>query len=329
MKKSSLRTVKEKNRRLILRALLTEGGLSRIELAKQTGLSPSTITALVGELLAEGIVQENGLRAATAGRSRAGLTICPDYGRVVVPDHGGDGNELLTSISDAIFQGFSMEELHAGKMKSIGLLFQDDTEISEFRVMYSTGYTAATISLREALFTQFKVPIMEEYSRVYTVSRALAEAGKSVGSNYAHIDLGDRAVVQIVQKEQPVALRSEGQADITGLLLPEGGSLLELAQNFEAAPPAQQAAALKNTQSPVSCFTVRLSNVARMLCSLFVIEKLYLSGPAAASPAFMRGVVQKLKSPEMRPVVLNPDPVHTPAFMATDLRQSLLCSTDA
>mgnify|MGYP000783048479 FL=1 len=106
-------------------------------------------------------------------------------------------------------------------------------------------------------------------------------------------------------------------------------SLLELAQNFEAAPPAQQAAALKSEQSPVSCFTVRLSNVARMLCSLFVIEKLYLSGPAAASPAFMRGVVQKLKSPEMRPVVLNPDPVHTPAFMATDLRQSLLCSMDA
>ena len=140
---------------------------------------------------------------------------------------------------------------------------------------------------------------------------------------------GDRAVVQIVQKEQPVSLRSDGQADITGLLLPGGGSLLELAQNFEAASPAQQAAALKNTQSPVSCFTVRLSNVARMLCSLFVIEKLYLSGPAAASPAFMRGVVQKLKSPEVRPVVLNPDPAHTPAFMATDLRQSLLCSTDA
>ena len=232
MKKSSLRTVKEKNRRLILRALLTEGGLSRIELAKQTGLSPSTITALVGELLAEGVVQESGLRAATAGRSRAGLTICPDYGMVVVvdigrshavlylydmalqcvfrtvlPDHGGDGNELLTSISDAIFQGFSMEELHAGKMKSIGLLFQDDTEISEFRVMYSTGYTAATISLREALFTQFKVPIVEEYSRVYTVSRALAEAGKSVGSNYAHIDLGDRAVVQLFENSAGINLR--------------------------------------------------------------------------------------------------------------------------
>ncbi len=80
----------------------------------------------------------------------------------------------------------------------------------------------------------------------------------------------------------------------------------------------------------MSCFTVRLSNVARLLCSLFVIEKLYLSGPAAASPAFMRGGgAEAEKSPEMRPVVLNPDPVHTPAFMATDLRQSLLCSTDA
>ena len=349
-----MRSVKEKNRRLILRTLLAEGVLSRIELAKHTGLSPSTITALVGELLAEGIVQESGLRAATAGRSRSGLTICADYGRVVVvdigrshavlyiydmalqcvfrtvlPDHGGDGNELLTSISDAVFQGFSMDDLHAGKMKSIGLLFQDDTEISEFRVMYSTGYTAATISLREALFTQFKVPIMEEYSRVYTVSHALAEAGKSVGTNYAHIDLGDRAVVQIVQQNRPVALRDAGQADVTDLLLPGGSSLLELAQSFEAEPPAQQAAALCSTQSAISCFTVRLSSVAKMLCSLFVIEKLYLSGPAAASPAFMRGVSQKLKSPEVRPVVLNPDPVHTPAFMATDLRQNLLCSNDA
>lgn len=138
-----------------------------------------------------------------------------------LPDHGGDGNELLTSISDAVFQGFSMEELHAGKMKSIGSLFQDDTEISEFRVMYSTGYTAATISLREALFTQFKVPIVEEYSRVYTVSRALAEAGKSVGSNYAHIDLGDRAVVQIVQKEQPVSARRWTGRYYRSLLCPE------------------------------------------------------------------------------------------------------------
>ncbi len=354
MGKSSLRTVKEKNRRLILRTLLTEGGLSRIELAKQTGLSPGTITALVGELLAEGIVQESGQRAATAGRSRSGLTICPDYGRVVVvdigrshavlyiydmalqcvfrtalPDHGGDGNELLTSISEAIFQGFSMDDLHAGKMKSIGLLFQDDTEISEFRVMYSTGYTAATISLREALFTQFKVPIVEEYSRVYTVSHALAEAGRSVSSNYAHIDLGDRAVVRVVQQDQPVSLRENGQADITALLMPGGGSLLELAQNFETSSPIRQAAALQSAQSPVSCLTVRLSNVARMLCSLFVIEKLYLSGPAAASQAFMRGVVQKLKDPEVRPVVLNPDSTHTPAFMATDLRQNLLCSADA
>lgn len=215
MKKSSLRTVKEKNRRLILRALLTEGRA----LPDRTGKTDRAFSqhhhGAGGRAAGRGRCAGERPACRNGRRSRAGLTICPDYGRVVVvdigrshavlylydmalqcvfrtvlPDHGGDGNELLTSISDAIFQGFSMEELHAGKMKSIGLLFQDDTEISEFRVMYSTGYTAATISLREALFTQFKVPIVEEYSRVYTVSRALAEAGKSVGSNYAHIDLG-------------------------------------------------------------------------------------------------------------------------------------------
>lgn len=353
MAKSSLRTVKEKNRRLILQTLLTEKVLSRIELANQTGLSPSTITALVGELLTEGIVQESGLRAATAGRSRAGLTICADYGRMVVvdigrshaalyiydmalhcvfrtalPEHGGDGNELLTSISDAIFRGFSMDDLHAGKMKSIGLLFQDDTDISEFRVMYSTGYTAATISLREALFTQFKVPITEEYTRVYTVSHALAESGRAAGANYAHIEMGDRSVVQVVQQNQPVPLQDHGQADITALLMPNGGSLLELAEGFESQPAGRQESALQNAKSPVGCFTARLSSVTQVLCTLFCIEKLYFSGPATKNAAFMQGVTRKLKSRELCPVVLELDPARMPAFMATDLRQSLLCSAD-
>lgn len=164
MKKSSLRTVKEKNRRLILRHCSPRAGSPGSNWQNRQDFLPAPSRRWWESCWQRAFVQESGLRAATAGRSRAGLTICPDYGRVVVvdigrshavlylydmalqcvfrtvlPDHGGDGNELLTSISDAIFQGFSMEELHAGKMKSIGLLFQDDTEISEFRVMYSTG----------------------------------------------------------------------------------------------------------------------------------------------------------------------------------------------
>lgn len=354
MAKSSLRTVKKNNRRLILGTLLSEGVLSRIELAERTGLSPSTITALVGELVSEGIVQETGLRAATAGRSRAGLMVRADYGSVAVidvgrsravlyiynmglqctcrrelPQHSGDGNELLSLITDAIHEVYSAEELRSGRLMSIGLLFQDDTDISEFRVMYSTGYTAATISLSEALFTQFKVPVQEEYSRVYTVTHALEASGKPAGANYAHIDLSDRAIVRVVQQERPVMLREGGQVDITSLLMPDGDSILDLVQDYEASSPRQQAAAIQNEQSPIGGFILRLNNLAQMLCTLFIIDKIYLSGTATTNTAFVRGISRSIKIPDVCLTVLNPDPSRTPSFMATDLRQNLLCSADA
>ena len=46
---------------------------------------------------------------------------------------------------------------------------------SDFRVMYSTGISSASITLKDALVTQFRVPIEEEYSIAYTVTPALAE----------------------------------------------------------------------------------------------------------------------------------------------------------
>ena len=49
----------------VIRTILEKGELSRIELAHETQLSPSTVSALVGELLEEGILAESGQRAIT------------------------------------------------------------------------------------------------------------------------------------------------------------------------------------------------------------------------------------------------------------------------
>lgn len=88
------------------------------------------------------------------------------------------GNELLVAITAAVFELFDSASLHAGKVAGFGLLFQEDMKASEFNVMYSTGFSSASISLREALITQFRVPVTEEYSQVYTVSRALEQPGE-------------------------------------------------------------------------------------------------------------------------------------------------------
>lgn len=107
------------------------------------------------------------------------------------------GNELLVAITAAVFELFDSASLHAGKVAGFGLLFQEDMKASEFNVMYSTGFSSASISLREALITQFRVPVTEEYSQVYTVSRALEQRENVEAENTAHIAIGERVLASI------------------------------------------------------------------------------------------------------------------------------------
>ncbi|GAA4784748.1 ROK family transcriptional regulator [Microbacterium gilvum] len=53
------------NRALVLQTLFHEGAMSRADLARETGLTRVTTSDLVGELLADGIVVEQGVRAQT------------------------------------------------------------------------------------------------------------------------------------------------------------------------------------------------------------------------------------------------------------------------
>ena len=47
MKKTGLKEMKRRNREMLIRTILEKGELSRIELAHETQLSPSTVSALV------------------------------------------------------------------------------------------------------------------------------------------------------------------------------------------------------------------------------------------------------------------------------------------
>lgn len=91
---SNINLVKAHNQQAILLNLLYEGRLSRIQLAKITSLSTTTITNLVAELLEEGIVAEEGAQNYTGrrrvGRPRTGLRLVPDA-RFAIGVHIGIG----------------------------------------------------------------------------------------------------------------------------------------------------------------------------------------------------------------------------------------------
>jgi len=86
--KRTVRDLRRGNRASLLRHLYFEGPLSRQELGRDTGLSAGSISNVVGELIADGMVEEAGAVESDGGRPRILLQVAPGYGSVVGVDVG-------------------------------------------------------------------------------------------------------------------------------------------------------------------------------------------------------------------------------------------------
>ena len=92
----SLESLRERNRRRVLEALRTAGVTSRADLARRTGLSRTTVSSLVGDLVREGLVAERVERTGAPGSQggrppvlvsldrRAGAAVGIDFGKTHV-----------------------------------------------------------------------------------------------------------------------------------------------------------------------------------------------------------------------------------------------------
>jgi len=84
------RDLRRINRRTVVQALFTSEAATRLEVSQRSGLSAGTVTNVVSDLLAEGIVLEAGFTASEGGRRRAILTLNLDYGYVLGGGNWGD-----------------------------------------------------------------------------------------------------------------------------------------------------------------------------------------------------------------------------------------------
>lgn len=113
---SNINLVKTHNVQALLLTLLYEDNLSRIQLAKRTGLSNTTITNLIAELIEQGFVTEEECIQGdpqvirSVGRPRTGVCLNPDA-RYVIGIHIGVGifRIALTNLRDEIL--FNYQEL--------------------------------------------------------------------------------------------------------------------------------------------------------------------------------------------------------------------------
>ena len=245
MRKKDLHSLRKANRRLVL-GLLAEGApLSRAEIAERTGLSASTVSTIMSDLLAEGLVHDTGDTESTGGRGRRLLGINPACGVMAiaeiqrqrttvcfhdmglgrlgartleVPIKPGAGDRLLQAICECV-SAFAHCAPAPGGLAGIGLLFDDQAIASDVTVLYSTGFDEASISLRQALITRFKVPVVEESAQACS-ARELVAAHLDNSRSWAHIALGPRITLSLTTEEGPAPIGSRGLADLTEAVMP-------------------------------------------------------------------------------------------------------------
>ncbi|MFJ2603531.1 ROK family protein [Streptomyces sp. NPDC087425] len=97
---ANLLAVRSHNTALVLDLLRAAGtdGISRLELAERTGLTPQAVSKITARLREEGLAAEAGHRASTGGKPRTVLRLVPDAGHAVGVHL--DRDELRTVLAD-------------------------------------------------------------------------------------------------------------------------------------------------------------------------------------------------------------------------------------
>jgi hypothetical protein len=335
LNKVNLHDLRAHNRRLLIQAVVEGKKSSRITLAKDTGLSPSTVTTLVSELIHEGVLVESGVTISTAGRGRKELNINAAYGAIAVFEisrqrtglfifdmalekkeektiavHRLSGNTLFSEITSAVIDNFFHNKQY-GPLAGIGLLFQEDMIESDLTVMFSTSLSADNISLREALYTQFKVSVIGEYS----VNEILNHIAAPVtAKNSAHVTIANTILISIMIEGKPIKMTGGKSANITKLFAAFDNHLI---------PP--DTPDLPGGMS----LPARLADVLAFLCMLFPLDIIFVSRRTVKKSTFLfqvREALGRLLSPTPPPLVKLIEPPNSPLSekMAVRMRRLIL-----
>ncbi len=208
----SLEALRERNRALVLHALRRGGAVSRAELARRTGLSRSTISTVVADLVAAGVASEGGTTApegvgrpgvpvtlnAAAGAA-VGIDICGPAGRVVLADLGhailaedtfalSAGlplDAVLDAIAGAVASVLAVAGLPAHRLIGAGLAIPGPVDRATGRVgESSTIASLAGVALHDALSRRLGVPVHVEND---ANACAVAEAAWGAGAGAADV----------------------------------------------------------------------------------------------------------------------------------------------
>lgn len=105
MQRGTFQMMKSVNKSIILNKIRTAEPISRAQIAKETKLTPPTVSSIVKELIEQGIVRESDLGESKGGRKPTMLLIKSDAFYIIGVDAGPETVEcVLTDLSGKVFE---------------------------------------------------------------------------------------------------------------------------------------------------------------------------------------------------------------------------------
>ncbi|MEU6678327.1 ROK family transcriptional regulator [Streptomyces sp. NPDC046925] len=205
------------NAALVLDLLRTAGeaGISRLELAERTGLTPQAVSKITARLRAEGLAAEAGRRASTGGKPRTLLRLVPDAGHAVglhldrdeltavladltgrvvaerrAPLEFAAGAEAMVDVAVGVVQELIRPRVPSsgGGLLGVGVALPGPLDHSGGVLHRVTGYPAWDgFPLREAFAGRLGLPVVVDKD---TNAAALGLALGGVAESFAYLHLG-------------------------------------------------------------------------------------------------------------------------------------------
>ena len=216
-------TSREINRRIALNLVREHQPISRAELARRMKIGRGVVTALVGELIAEGAVYEGATVDAPRGRkptmlyvrTRDRLAIAVDVrlSRTYLMLSDFAGTELALESFETRFDPEELVEELARRIRSlaidsrvvgIGLVVPGMVDRQTGRVLHAPQLGWRDVDVREALAAATGMPVHIENAPIACALAKMWLGGAPTGTDFAYVTVSDGVGVGIVVDGQVV-----------------------------------------------------------------------------------------------------------------------------
>lgn len=207
MTRGTFQLMKSVNKTLILNKIRMNEPISRAEIAKQTDLTPPTVSSIVKELMDQGIVMESTLGKSTGGRKPKMLHINNDAFYIVGVDAGSNdvdciitnlagqilyrtkrnlpenltNDEFISIVKDCIHTAIESTSVKE-KITGIGVAMHGAVDIETGTGLNATNWHLTNIPIKEELEKEFDLDV-----KVENDARAMA-LGESWFGNHGKVN---------------------------------------------------------------------------------------------------------------------------------------------